>query len=64
VVVARSAVQRRLTFVRRLRGAVDGHVEVAQVVIVRSRGDALYRLLDEPLALLDDALRQTRHVRV
>lgn len=31
-----------LTLVRRLRGAIDGDVEIPQVVIVRRRRDVLY----------------------
>jgi hypothetical protein len=45
------------TFVWRLRGAIDGYVKVAQVVVVGRGGDADDGLFDEPLALLDDALR-------
>jgi hypothetical protein len=47
----------RLTLVWRLRRAINRDIEVAQVVVVGRRRDALDGLLDEPLALLDDALR-------
>jgi hypothetical protein len=47
----------RLTLIWRLRRAIDRDIEVAQIVVVGRRRDALDRLLDEPLALLDDALR-------
>lgn len=46
--------------VRRLRGAVDGDIEVPQIVVVGGRRDALDGLVDQPFRLLDDALGQ-RH---